>query len=433
MNVIRFSRPARIASVALSCFATLPVASREQEPPDSTTIWNWRASPEALALVGGMVFDGVGFTKKDVFVDNGVIVLQRPERARRLDVSDSYLTPAFGDAHVHRFAGDWDAGESREWFLRLGFAFVMNWNSPKSARDECASFINRPSGVDVLFANGGFTSKGGHPIKLHESIHLRHGGTPETFRDSVEGDRVFVVQSEQEIHDKLAVHRASKPDLLKLFLLYSDEFDKRKADERYYGSRGLRPDLAVKIAAMARARGLRVGAHVENRADYLVALEANANFILHTPGYNLPGEGNEPGRFLLRAEDAAELIRRGTIHVTTASLISSRNGLETVRANLHSLKSAGAKIVFGSDNYSSGPEREIRLLRALGVFSDVELLNMLCHDTPTAMFPGRKVGRLEPGFEANVLVFDGDPIQDRRQLLAGPRGVVKQGAVLRHP
>ncbi len=48
----------------------------------------------------------------------------------------------------------------------------------------------------------------------------------------------------------------------------------------------------------------------------------------------------------------------------------------------------------------------------LGVFSNFELLKMWCERTPTAIFPTRRIGRLEEGYEASFLVLGRDPLKD---------------------
>ncbi len=48
----------------------------------------------------------------------------------------------------------------------------------------------------------------------------------------------------------------------------------------------------------------------------------------------------------------------------------------------------------------------------LGVFSNLEMLKIRTEDTPQAIFPNRKVGRLREGYEASFLVLNGNPIKD---------------------
>jgi imidazolonepropionase-like amidohydrolase len=54
---------------------------------------------------------------------------------------------------------------------------------------------------------------------------------------------------------------------------------------------------------------------------------------------------------------------------------------------------------------------------------------MLVETTPQAIFPSRKIGRLDEGYEASLLVLRGDPLKDLERL-GDVRLRIKQGRVL---
>ena len=60
----------------------------------------------------------------------------------------------------------------------------------------------------------------------------------------------------------------------------------------------------------------------------------------------------------------------------------------------------------------------------------VELLRALCRHGAETIFPGRKIGRLEDGYEASFLVLNGNPLEDFTRI-RDIRLRVKQGHVLR--
>ena len=66
----------------------------------------------------------------------------------------------------------------------------------------------------------------------------------------------------------------------------------------------------------------------------------------------------------------------------------------------------------GSDEYDQTSGYEIAHLRSLDVFSNLELLRMWSGNCSTTLFPDRRLGRLEPGFEASFLALKGDPLVD---------------------
>jgi imidazolonepropionase-like amidohydrolase len=81
--------------------------------------------------------------------------------------------------------------------------------------------------------------------------------------------------------------------------------------------------------------------------------------------------------------------------------------------NLRILKDAGVRIAVGSDTMpGAGVLAEIQFLKESKVFSNLDLLKMWSETTPKVIFPQRKIGLLEEGYEANFLVLEGNPIQD---------------------
>ena len=72
---------------------------------------------------------------------------------------------------------------------------------------------------------------------------------------------------------------------------------------------------------------------------------------------------------------------------------------------------------------------EIAHLRALGVFSNAELLRMWSTDCARTLFPERRLGRLALGYEASFLVLGGNLLED----FAATQDIrlrVKQGVTL---
>jgi imidazolonepropionase-like amidohydrolase len=52
------------------------------------------------------------------------------------------------------------------------------------------------------------------------------------------------------------------------------------------------------------------------------------------------------------------------------------------------------------------------MLAELGLFDNLELLHAWAVETPRRIFPNRRIGALEAGFEASFLALDGNPLDD---------------------
>lgn len=147
--------------------------------------------------------------------------------------------------------------------------------------------------------------------------------------------------------------------------------------------------------------------------------------IAHTPGFR--GDRNtrldDPGRFRIQPDDARAAARQGTVVVTTLAGLAKyadeqhdaalrRAADELNRSNLALLHSTGVAIAVGSDEYGDNSVGEARYLAALKVLAPAALLRSWCEITPRAIFPDRRIGRLQPGYEASFLVLGGDPLAD---------------------
>jgi imidazolonepropionase-like amidohydrolase len=71
----------------------------------------------------------------------------------------------------------------------------------------------------------------------------------------------------------------------------------------------------------------------------------------------------------------------------------------------------------GSDTTpGAGVLAEVNFLHETGVFSNLELLKMWSETTPKVIFPHRKIGSLQEGYEASFVVLEGDPIKDFNEI-----------------
>src|SRR6185436_349775 len=99
------------------------------------------------------------------------------------------------------------------------------------------------------------------------------------------------------------------------------------------------------------------------------------------------------------------------------------------RGNFDRLRAHGVRIAIGSDDYGSNSVNEAVTIARSGLMELDELLRAWCQTTPETIFPARKLGRLEEGYEASFLVLGGDPLEDFEHV-RDIRLRVKQGRVL---
>lgn len=383
------------------------------------------AAQAAIELRNGRWYDGSSFQDRVYYVVGGLLSADRPDSVMEvLDLGGGYVIPPFGDAHNHRPDGWPGTDRHVAQFLEHGIFYVMNPNSFPSRTRGIANEVNRPESVDVIFANGGLTPPGSHVVELYQRNWDR-GVFPDDYpRERLEGDGYYVVDDARDLDEKWPAVLAGRPDFIKVFLAFSEDYRLRRDDPDFVGKRGIDPALVPDIVERAHLAGLRVAAHIETAEDFRVAVSAGADIIAHMPASWRVGEaaGYPDGaidRWLLVESDGAEAARRGTAVVAHVSYGFANADVARIHAhNLALLKRHGVTLAIGSDSYDRTALRDAVYLQSTGLFTAAEVLDIASGSTLRTIFPGRRIGRLADGYEASFLVIDGDPI--RRPLFDTP-------------
>ena len=380
-------------------------------------------------LTNGMWFSGESFAARTMYSVAGRLTDERPSSVDSvINLQGGYVVPAYGEAHQHNIEGSAALDGFVQDYLARGVFYVRNPNVLPRTR-PAATRINVPGSVDAIFSNGGFTSPGGHPAGVAQR-NIDRGAW-----SVADGSGAFYWEVTDEASLRVAfsefVGADPAPEFVKVYLLYSEEYDRRIGDDRFVFWRGMDPDLLPVLVELAHAEGLSIYAHVESAHDFRVAVEAGVDQVGHMPGFR-KGQGPDPlesgdEAFLIDPASARLAASRGIPVVTT--LGNDARG-RVGRTNLRTLHDAGVTILVGTDSYEADPSNEIRDLESSGVFSNLELLRMWSVETPRSIFPGRDIGSVDPGAEANFLVLEGNPIEDFDALF-GITLRVKSGRLLR--
>ena len=383
-------------------------AAQEADQSDALTLYR-----------GALVWDGKGFTQRDLAVRAGVIV--EPVESERItatvDLDDAYVTPPLSDAHNHvTQPADWSSNS----FLSRGMYYV--WNPTTIQLGEgAADYFARPDTFDVKVSYGGITEPRGHPEKLYvEGLSERvYGGRKDFLRDAFHYGR-----NQTEIEEALDLLVEQGADFVKGYLLYSEQYEDRVDNDEFYGAKGLNPGNAAILVDQAAQRGLKVTFHVETAADLVVAAEAGAFAAMHLPAY---GVSRMDDTFVLQAlrEDQAKIVADSGMLLVPTYLIArnAANRVETGRGksraalafaiqrhNLALLDAAGAKFLIGTDGFGTAVA-ELEHLASLGVLDNQRLLQ-IAFATGPRLFPDRRIGCLDVGCEADFLVLEGNPLED---------------------
>jgi hypothetical protein len=401
-----------------------------------------RAHPESnsspapqgnLQFTGGHWFDGQTFRDhtsdgQTVYSTAGFFTSKKPSSIDAVvDLKNWFVVPPFGEAHNHNA----DFSDEEQWarikgmYLRDGIFYVKNPSNLPRAAAPLAGRINIPTSIDIVFSHGGLTVTDGHPLDLVRRNIERGGMLP----GDADGGFCWIIDNLSDLDRKWPGILQGKPDFIKTFLIYSEEYEKRKNDKGFYSWKGLNPTLLPEIVRRAHRAGLRVSTHVETATDFHNAVVAGADEINHLPGFRPENNDIAKGydnliRYRISEADAKLAGQRKIFVVTTSGTtvdFSFKEGVDIKKAeavremlthNLQILKRHGVRIAIGSDSFRRTAQYEPLNLKRLGAFDNLTLLKMWCETTAATIFPKRKLGHLKSGYEASFLALAGNPLQD---------------------
>jgi hypothetical protein len=369
----------------------------------------------------GKWFDGKMFVAKDIFVKNGFFQSTKPVVVDSIiDLQNKYVIPPFSEAHTHNLEGIGSSPQQLiDSYLQDGVFYVKNPNNVYYFTKNLFGKINIPTSLDASFANGGLTANEGHPMTMFEDKIRPHveAMTGKTERGWFHGKAYYTIDSEKDLKDKWPMILTDKPDFIKTYLANSEDYDKQSPPSKYKLRTGLNPTLLPTIIAKAHKAGLKVAVHVETAFDFRTAIKAGVDEVAHMPGFYL-FDSAVSKRYILTDADAKLAKAKNVFVVTTLmtkTLVEDKSLLpivvENQKKNLILLKKYGVKLAIGSD-HSNSPLEEIKAIRELNVFTNLELLKLWCENSAQYIFPARKIGHLKPGYEASFLVLDDNPLVD---------------------
>jgi imidazolonepropionase-like amidohydrolase len=363
---------------------------------------------QTLALIGGAVYASpttVSLKDAVVIVSGGTISavgsrsdVQVPQDARIIDCSGRTLTAGFWNSHVHFTEPAWTQAASvpaealtrhmQEMLTKWGFTTVWDLGSNPS---DLLPLRRRVEAGDVpgprIYSTGDVFPKGGHPIYLPPEMQLPEAATAEA---AVGFARNFLGQG---------------LDGMKLFT------------GSYMGDRpvvNMDATIAKAVVDTAHAQGKPVFAHPQNKTGVDVAISADVDILAHT----VPTEAG------YTSEQLAQFKAKGIALIPTLSLWTTVAPDQAakdylVQSGVNQLKAFAANggvILFGTDvGFTNLYDTSLELEFMGRALSFAEVLASLTTN-PAVYFKAPRKGRIEQGFDADIVVLDGDPNTDIRNL-----------------
>ena len=166
------SRSSRALTLAASVvFAVSGVRQFTQVPDARAALSAPDQATRVTELRDGAWYFGTSFRRLTVWVVGNTFRLSRPASVDTvISLRGRWIVPPYGDAHTHNLDGEESARRVGAAYLHEGTFFVqVLWNSAAGAR-RAGPYVNQAGSVDVVYANAGITSTGGHGQLLYEGF-----------------------------------------------------------------------------------------------------------------------------------------------------------------------------------------------------------------------------------------------------------------------
>jgi imidazolonepropionase-like amidohydrolase len=355
------------------------------------------ASAQTLVLRGGRYLDPAA----GVYRPNAIMVIRDGRivdfpahadslgSARVLDLSDRTILPGLIDAHVHlTLAGD--ARRNAEATLRAGFTTVLDLGSARGTgvalREQVAS--GQTPGPRIFSAGSWIGVRGGV---------CEFGGA--------------TVTTAQEAGARARSDLAAGADVLKVCVTGWPAEAVASPD-----SVQLKAPLLDAVLDVAARTATPVFAHAIGQTGALLAAKAGARALAHTP--------------IVDSAAAAQLAASGVHVISTLATLTAGAEKDQLLRSFALLRRAGVPIVAGTDAGVMPHGENARELQAL-VDAGLTPLEAIRAATVTAarLLGERRLGRIGVDATADLLIVEGDPLQDI-SVLRKPAMVIRAGRVV---
>lgn len=433
---------------------------------------------ESFALVGATLIDGnsgVPVTDTVVIIEDSIIKAvgptsstNIPAETRIIDVAGLSILPGLIDSHMHIGGSGAGSVDPREFtatamenslisYLKFGVTSVYDMAAHPGLNQMKLALEAGDLVGPRLYGNGfGITALGSHPIRLITELGLLDFLGPFYFQvESVEDARAAVRKIAAENTDGIKVfHSRAESGTTRI----DADMDK------------LKPDVLAAVIKQAHAERLKVFAHISFPSEAKEFVEAGGDVVVHS--IHMAETGADEVLQLMAARDVVYIptlavfegnyMRNPDLFFTSRietkvwdvfltsitdpnSVVLSRQhvpglandekrSLDISMANLRRALKAKVKIAMGSDAGNAGMLhgatviRELQLMNKAGMTA-MQVIAAATKNAAEVIGQGRKLGTLEVGKLADIIVVKGNPLKDI-STLGNVELLVKNGVII---
>ena len=403
---------------------------------------NMLPQAKTYKFINGNWFDGKNFNRQIFYSVNGFLSDKKPMKIdETVDLKNGFVIPPFADAHTHNLDGVFNLEKTVKAYLDEGTFYVQVMGNHATNAKITRPLLNKPSTLDVVYANAMLTCTYGHPFMVYEPLAIGIYNPAEAFKRieevkksrRAENEAYVFLDSKADVDRKWEKILATKPDLIKIALLDAENYEKYLAANDMI-NKGLSPEVAAYVVEKAHQANLRVFAHIETANDFRLGLKIGLDGFAHAPYYDWNGKLKTKPTDDLTSADIKLAARKKVVVIPTAArgiyqqtdydadgkgtLNQERFGrvIERYKKLYNEMHRSGVKLAFGLDNYGTTLMPEIQYFHDNKIFDNLTLLKIAVETTSQAILPNRKIGHLKNGYEASFLVLNGNPLEDFSQI-----------------
>lgn len=241
----------------------------------------------------------------------------------------------------------------------------------------------------------------------------------------MKGRAYHILDYQYQYEDVMSTLLASQPDAIKIVLWDSKNY----VDDDPTANRGINPDFLPQIVETASSYNIPVVPHIETEYDLKIALASGVTHFAHPPIYGFGNDGKIGDDYPELSEETLELLANSDDVVINPTLLITFLNIkylpkgkqvnekqkQVIRAFhkklLIDLNSTRVTLAIGADSPELSAVDEAFYFKEIGAFTNKQLLDLLI-DTATLIYPEKKIGKIELGYKANLIITNENPVED---------------------
>jgi hypothetical protein len=381
-----------------------------------------QTAPKTYEYRNGSWYNGKDFTPGTWYVVGGRLTKKAPAKIDSIvDLLDRWVVPPSADVFCSSVAGNSAASTTLKLYFEEGAFYLQILGNTTEGRAAVEGLVNKSTSPDATFGNGGLTCTLGYPFLKYEgpAQGIRNPQLWGTKYDQIKtgtkmlGNGYWFIDSKDALNKNWDKIKAQKPQVISIYLLDAQKNGGKEG-------KGLSAEVAKLVVKKAHKSDLRVYAHVENEDDVQLALKLGVDGFANLPGHDWDGSGDVK-KYELSDDDLKKMAKK---KVPVAACFSHGQNATAPAvqafhlATIKRLLDNDVNLVLGSDDSQRSGRVELSYWFNLGGLDYGKLLKVLCENSPRAVFPDRKIGKIDEGFEASFVVLNDNPLTNILKLRA---------------